>query len=62
MRVKMTFTWLVFCLVTVLITAPLWAQIETELAKKTQNPWPTGDYNRMIDQRIADIKITCGMP
>jgi hypothetical protein len=22
----------------------------------------TGDYNRMIDQRIADIKITCGLP
>ncbi|MGH8069116.1 MAG: hypothetical protein ACRERE_28540 [Candidatus Entotheonellia bacterium] len=35
---KTTFTWLVWCLVTVLITAPLWAQTETELAKKTQNP------------------------
>lgn len=22
----------------------------------------TGDYNQMIDQRIADIKITCGLP
>ncbi|MGH8064485.1 MAG: hypothetical protein ACRERE_04460 [Candidatus Entotheonellia bacterium] len=22
----------------------------------------TGDYNRMIDQRIADIKMTCGLP
>jgi hypothetical protein len=22
----------------------------------------TGDYNRMIDQRIADIKMTCGVP
>jgi hypothetical protein len=22
----------------------------------------TGDYNNMIDQRIADIKITCGLP
>ena len=22
----------------------------------------TGDYNDMIDQRIADIKMTCGLP
>jgi hypothetical protein len=22
----------------------------------------TGDYNNMIDQRIADIKMTCGLP
>jgi hypothetical protein len=22
----------------------------------------TGDYNRMIDQRIADIKMTWGLP
>jgi hypothetical protein len=22
----------------------------------------TGDYNQMIDQRIADIKMTCGLP
>ncbi|MGH8069117.1 MAG: hypothetical protein ACRERE_28545 [Candidatus Entotheonellia bacterium] len=22
----------------------------------------TGDYNSMIDQRIADIKMTCGLP
>jgi hypothetical protein len=22
----------------------------------------SGDYNRIIDQRIADIKMTCGLP
>ena len=29
-----------------------------------QTPWqvPSGDYNRMIDQRIAEIRTTCRLP
>jgi hypothetical protein len=30
--------------------------------EQTKMQVATGDYNSMIDQRIADIKMTCGLP
>ena len=30
--------------------------------EQTQLQVATGEYNNMIDQRIADINITCGLP
>ena len=49
----------VWCLITVLMTAPLWAAEEsaTELAKKTQNP--VADLISELPQILQEIRTIC---